>query len=500
MKKFLMLSAALSTIIFAKTISFNEALNEALNNNLELKAKKMEIDKAKAKLEEAKSYDWGKLIFSEEVSRTNNAMYVFGMKLESREATFRDFGFADFLGGVGQVLAQSPDFQTFKSYMTNPAMANRLLNTAPKDLNYPGSRTNFKTKFVYEVPIFTGWKLTYAKKMAKLQVLANKFKYSQDKNKLGVEVLKAYNGAVAAKYFIKALQKAKETTSTFVKVVKDFYSQGMATKTDLLQVEKRDKEIDAMLIEAKNKYALALSYLRFLTGDEYISGVKDFKTLIPKNASLKTLQEIALKNRGDLKWMHKNVETMQAKVKFEESAKYPMVGAHLEYGWNDNTPTLSSDKDYYLAAAGLKWNIFDKSIKAKVQEAKLAAIQTGYYYKYMKKGILLDVEQKYLNYKAKKAIVKEKIANKELAEEILKKYEYMYKQGMVSMPILLMKEADARKARAELIKAKYDEAMAAAELKEAMGDLVNQVKSLKKKKMVYRIDLNSLEKLLKESK
>jgi hypothetical protein len=68
------------------------------------------------------------------------------------------------------------------------------------------------------------------------------------------------------------------------------------------------------------------------------------------------------------------------------------------------------------------------------------------------------------------------------------------------MPILLMKEADARKARAELIKAKYDEAMAAAELKEAMGDLVNQVKSLKKKKMVYRIDLNSLEKLLKESK
>ena len=487
MKKILILSAALSTIIFAKTISFNEALNEALNNNLELKAKKMEIDKAKAKLKEAKSYDWGKLIFSEEVSRTNNAMYVFGMKLESREATFRDFGFADFL-------AKMPGL------MGGTVSGAQVLAIEPKDLNYPDARTNFKTKFVYEVPIFTGWKLTYAKKMAKLQVLANKFKYSQDKNKLGVEVLKAYNGAVAAKYFIKALQKAKETTSTFVKVVKDFYSQGMATKTDLLQVEKRDKEIDAMLIEAKNKYALALSYLRFLTGDEYISEVKDFKTLIPKNASLKTLQKIALKNRGDLKWMKKNVETMQAKVKFEESAKYPMVGAHLEYGWNDNTPTLSSDKDYYLAAAGLKWNIFDKSIGAKIQEAKLAAVQTGYYYKYMKRGVLLDVEQKYLNYKAKRAIVKEKIANKELAEEILKKYEYMYKQGMVSMPILLMKEADARKARAELIKAKYDEAIAAAELKEAMGDLVNQVKSLQKKKMVYRIDLNSLEKLLKESK
>ena len=53
---------------------------------------------------------------------------------------------------------------------------------------------------------------------------------------------------------------------------------------------------------------------------------------------------------------------MKAKVKFEKSAKYPMVGAHLEYGWNDNTLTLSSDKDYYLVAAGMNWNIFDKSI------------------------------------------------------------------------------------------------------------------------------------------
>ena len=94
----------------------------------------------------------------------------------------------------------------------------------------------------------------------------------------------------------------------------------------------------------------------------------------------------------------------------------------------------------------------------------------------MIKGIKLDVQQKYLNYLAKKAIVKEKIVNKNLAEEILKKYTYMYKQGMINITLLLMKEADARKARAELIKAKYDEALAAAQLKEALGDLVKESK------------------------
>jgi len=467
MKKFLIF-AALSSLVFAKTVDFSTVLNEALNNNLELKAKKLDIDKARAKLKQAKGMDWGKFIFSEEISRTNNAMYVFGMKLESREATFRDFGFADFLGPLGMAL-QNPNAFT-------PAAQNALLSTQPKDLNYPGSRTNFKTKFVYEIPLFTGFKLTYAKKMAKLQVLANTYKYAQDRNKLAVEVLKAYNGAVAAKYFISALKKAKQTTTAFVKMVKEFYAQGMATQSDLLQVEKRDSEVNAMLIEAQNKYALALAYLRFLTDDYSINGVGDFKIINFGNKPVKELIKTALANRGDLKWMQKNVETMEAKVKFDKADKYPMVGAHLEYGWNDNTLDLSYKKDYYLVAAGLKWNIFDKATDAKVEESKIAAIQTENYYKYMKKGIALQVEQAYLNYKAKKAVVKEKITNKELAEQILKKYEYMYKQGMISMPILLMKEADARKARAELIKARFDEAMAAAKLKEALGDLVKESK------------------------
>jgi len=462
MKKFLLLSACLCSL-FAKTVDYNTVLKEALNNNLELKAKKLNIDKAKADLKKAKGYNYGKLTLGEEISRTNDALYVFGMKLESREATFRDFGFSDFLANM-------------PGLMSGKVSGNQVLSIEPNDLNNPGSRTNFKTKLVYEVPIFTGFKLKYAKEMAALQVKANKFKYSHDRKALAIEVLKAYNGAVAAKYFINALEKAKETTSSLVKMTKNFYKEGMATNIDLLQAEKRDNEVDAMLIEAKNKYQLALSYLRFLTDDNSISGVKDFKIIYPPNLPLKDLIKDALKNRDDLKWMKANVKTMQKKVKMDESEYYPMIGAHLEYGFNDNTPTLSMKKDYYLAAIGMNWKLFDKSRSANIQKSKIEAIQTDYYYQYMKKGIILDVKQKYLNFKSKYAIVKEKIINKELAEEILKKYIYMYKQGMINMTLLLMKEAEARKARAELIKARYNEALAAAELKKAIGDLLKENK------------------------
>jgi len=453
MKKFFILSACLSSLLVAKTVNFETVLNEALSNNLELKAKKLNIDKAKADYKKANGYNYGKLTLAEDITRSNDALYVFGMKLESREAAMKDFGFT-----------------------VMPPAGTAIGSVQPKALNYPSPRTNFKTKLVYEVPIFTGFKLKYAKEMAALQIKANKYKYSHDKSKLAIEVLKAYNGAVAAKYFIKALKTAKKTTLSLVKMISEFNKQGMATQIDLLQAKKRENEINAMLIEAENKYNLAISYLQFLTDDNTISSVGDFKVILSSDKPLNKLIKTALKSRNDLKWMRANVKTMQKKIKMDESAYYPTIGAHLEYGFNDNHLTLSNKKDYYVAAIGAKWNLFDPTRSANIQKSKIEAMQTSYYYNYMKKGIALNVKQKYLNLKSKTAIVKEKLINEELAQEIFKKYTYMYKQGMINITILLMKEADARKARAELIKARYNEALAAAELQQAIGNLLKEYK------------------------
>jgi len=460
-RRLFLISGLVCSFLVGKSITYPTALQEALTGNPELKAKKMEIGKAEAQLQKAKGYNWGKLTLGETFSRTNNALYVFGMKLESREANFRDFGFADFLGVMPQLMQQQ-------------ISGDQVLAIEPDDLNYPGSRSNWKTNIVYEVPIFMGFKLQEAEKMAELQLRAKTYKFMGDKEKLAIEVLKAYNGAVAAKEFIRALKKAKETTSTFVRTIKAFYHQGMATQIDLLSAQKRDNEVATMLIEAQNKYRLALAYLRYLTDDPTITDVGGFYYESIPNVGLDKLKEMAIQNRTDLKFMKKNVETMEHFVKMKKSALYPTIGFHGEYGWNDNTITLSSKKDYYLVAVGLKWNIIDGGRSGDVEEAKVKALQTAQYYTAMKKGIGVDVEKKYLDYKTKCAVIKTKEINRKLAHKILQKYTYMYKQGMVSFPIVLLKEAEARKADAELIKAEYEKAVAAAELKKAIGKILEK--------------------------
>ena len=402
--------------IYASTISFDEALKETLNNNNELKAKSMSIETAKENLKQAKSYDWGKLVFKMDESYTKGISLLGG-------STDEDYG---------------------TKYRAN-----------------------------YQVPIFTGFKLKYAKEMARLQVKAYNFKYKRDKNSLAIEVLKAYNGAVAAKAFIKALETAKKTTESFVEMTQNLNSQGMVVKSDLLSAQSRNIDVNAKIIEADSKYKLALAYLRFLTGDNKITDVEDFRVIISPEKNLAILKKEALKNRNDLKWMKSNLVTMQKNIKMAESNEYPTLGLQAEYGYTrDIVHKKISRNRYKFAGIELAYNVFDGFLQQTIREkAKIQAKKTQYYYTYMKDGIKVDVEQKYLDFQAKTAIIKEKIKNKDLAEQILSQYTDMYKNGLINISILLLKETDAEKARAELIKAKYDQSISAANLQLAVGNL-----------------------------
>lgn len=462
MKKTVILFCA-PLLLFSKTINFETALDLALQNNKELKAKKLEVEKTKASLKEAKSYDLGKLIFNENISRTNNAGYVFGAKLASREATFGDFGFSDFLTPLGIAINNAAND-------IPPSDMSALLKTQPNDLNYPEARTNYETKLSYDVPIFTGYKLQNAKEMAKLQVMANEVKYKFDEKALGLEVLKAYNGAVAAKHFITAVKKAKNATNSFVTYATELYKEGLVTQIDVKQAKVYDMGVNAKIIEAQNHFQLALAYLRFLTDDKEIDDVESFINIQTSTKVLETIQNEALQKRDDYAWMGYNVKTMQKKIHFDSAEIYPMIGAHIEYGTNDDTFTVSSDKDYYVLAVGLQYTLFDaqRTSLAK-QKAKIDYQKTKHYYEYMKDGIKLEIEKNYLTLKAKKEVLKEKQKAQNLAEEVLEQSEQMYKNHLINMTNLLMQQANAQKAEAEAILAKFDESIAAAQLKLSLG-------------------------------
>ena len=118
------------------------------NDNLELKISRFNEQMKAYEVKAVKGLNYGKLNLTVAGMRSNDAGNVFGFKLQSREATFGDFGAEEFMNNFGA--CQGGDMKACQN----------MYNKPPSDLNYPKARNHFQTKISYMLPVYTGGKLT----------------------------------------------------------------------------------------------------------------------------------------------------------------------------------------------------------------------------------------------------------------------------------------------------------------------------------------------------
>ena len=441
------LSLLIVSFTYAQSINFEEVLEMTIKNSKDLQQQQLNIDSSKLDSKMIDYINYGKLSISEEFNRTNHAGYVFNSKLSSREATFKDFGFSQM---------------------------NEGLNTAPTDLNYPDDRNNFNTKITYDIPLFTGFKLSNQKDILKLQEKANELKYNLDKKTLEFEVLKAYNSAVVAKDFVQALEKAKIAVSKIVESADAFHKEGFVTKIDVNEAKVYELNINSTLIEAKNNFQLALAYLRFLSSNDEISDVQELENRYFHFPNEEELYKKALENRDEIKMQDIQVNANKKSIEIAKSAYYPTLYSHLEYGYNDDKLTIDDDKNYYIALVGLSLTLFDGTRDVEKEKSKIEYVKATLNQEKLKDAIKLELKKAILNLEAKEAILKEKIEAKNLANNILEQAKLQYQNRLISMTNLLLQEANYRKNESMLIQARYEKALALANINLILGQNIKE--------------------------
>ena len=444
MKK-LSLFLIISKLAFAQTISFEEALNQTIENSKDLQKQKINIDIAKTNSDFIDGVNFGKVSLNSDISRTNHSGYVFMGKLSSREATFKDFGAEEF----------------------NPLNPNALVK--PKDLNYPDSYTSINSYISYDLPLFTGFALYHQKGILKLQEKANEILYNLDKKTLEFEVLKAYNSAVLAKDFVKTMQKAKDTIGFIKNGAKEFHKNGLVTKIDVNEAELYFLNTNSNLIEAENNFKLSLAYLKFLTSNENISDVENLQNTYLEIKEFEDLYKIALKNRDEITLQNISIEANNKNIKANQGSYYPSIFTHLEYGYNDDKFSTSKDKDYYMALLGISLTLFDGTRSANLEKSRLEYLKAKLDFEKLQDGIKLEVQKAILDYKAKQEILKEKILASELASSVLNQAKLQYKNRLISMTTLLSQETNYRQSQTMLLNAKYENSLALARLNLVLG-------------------------------
>ena len=439
-------------ISYSETISFEELLKQSINNSKELQKREIDIDISKKSQDEIIGIEIGKLYISSEISRTNHAGHVFNSKLSSREATFRDFGFEE--------------MQTRDD-----------IDVAPKDLNYPNSRTNINTKIVYDLPLFTGFALSNYKDITKLQEKANEYLYNLDEKNLEYEVLKAYNSSVLAKDFVQTLERANSTVEFIYEGAKKFHENGLVTKLDVNEAKVYKLSLQAELLKAKNNFKLAISYLKFLSGNNNISDVESLKNIYFDLQNFDELYEMALLQRDEKALVNISIEANNKNIKANQGSYYPNVFTRLEYGYNDNNFTTSSDKDYYLAFLGINLTLFDHSRSSKIEKSRLELLKSKLDMQKLDDGIKLELEEALLNFNSKQDEQKAYFEALNLAYDVLEQAKLQYKNRLVSMTTLLSQETNYRKSQTMLLNARYETSLALAKLKKVLG--INLIKDNK---------------------
>jgi outer membrane protein TolC len=400
-------------------LSLSQALELLNSQNLEIKAATYDVQSAKAKKDTVSGMNWGKLTFEQDIARSNDAGNVFGFKLTSREATFGDFGFADFL---------SP-----------PPGTTDILQVQPHDLNYPNDRNFFQTKLKYEVPLFTGFAISSYEnimdEMTKIKLL--------DKEKIATEKMyelkKSYYDMALLDSSIKNLNKILHNIETLENTTQTMIDVGYAKKVDLLEVKAKKGNVERLLIQMYANKKLLYHYISFLLNQKV-------DAIIPPKAEVpmpKFSDKEVLARNIDIKKANEGLEIRKSMLDTSEAGYYPTVGAFGEVATADNT-FLGNANDHkaYTVGARLSWNLFNGGIdSAKIEKSKIEKLKMQSQLELAKEGIALKVAKIRTQIESTDAEIASLKRELDLANAIYKNYEGRYKEKLVSMSDVIIKQS-----------------------------------------------------------
>ncbi len=440
MKKILFLMFSFILLNAKEPLSLDDALKILNSKNLEIKAATLDVKAAKEKVDTVSGSNWGKLELIQDVVNSDSAGNVFGFKLESREATFGDFGFSDFLGGIGQTMqASGGDFATFSSMMGDPAMQSQMLSTAPDDLNYPDSRTHFQTKLKYQIPLFTGFQISsytdIMESMTRLKSL-NKDEVISEKT---YQLKKSFYDMALLKRSVNNLEIIMKNISKLENMVKSMIEEGYATKTDLLEIQAKKGDVERMISEMSYNQDLLYHFIGFLLNEDV-----DAIEVPKKDITMPMISDDdIIDNNLDIKKAATGLKIRDSMVDVEQSNFYPMVGAFAELSTaDDKFLGDANDHKAYTVGARLSWNLFNGGVdNAKVQEAKIQKLKTQSQVQLAKHGIKLKLAELRTQIETQDAKISFLQKELELADEIYKNYEERYKENLASMSDVMIKQS-----------------------------------------------------------
>ncbi|MBE0491853.1 MAG: TolC family protein [Sulfurospirillum sp.] len=427
--------------LFASSVTYtNLPLEEALQivkkENLELRVALFNEQIKEFEYQIAKGYNYGKLDLTQLALRSNDAGNVFGFKLQSREASFADFGFAEFLAPLGQVLEGANQNALPAGFSSN---LGTILDIQPKDLNYPDARNHFQTKLSYQVPLYTGGKLEQYGKITQALIKLSKLDTKQILNEKIFQVKKSYFDIFLLDAYLKNLTLIDENIRQLEDMAQNMIAEGYAKKVDLLEVQSKRANVTRMINKAHANKELVYQFLSFLLNVQVQSIAGTYANLQARDV----VAQSDLQNNIDIQKAKQGLAITKMAIDLQKASNLPEIGAFAEYGSSDNQFLNNFAKhDAYTVGVQLKWNLFNGGIdKNNIEKARVENLKVQTQLNLAQNGIALHVAKIRTEIKSFDFDIESLHRELELTRVIYKNYLGRYQEKLVSINDVIIKQS-----------------------------------------------------------
>lgn len=415
-------------------LTLREAIQIGLAESQDVKSATASKLEAKASASLARVQFLPQLSFTEDTSRGNDPVYVFGAKLRQQRFTQADF--------------------------------------ALPSLNRPVPLGNFTTRLSGSWTPFDSFRTQKMIRSADLMYRSAETSVDAANQKVVLEVVRAYQSVLYAERRIAIAEHEQETADALLRSADDHVGAGLALASDQMSAQVNVAERKQELIEAQGELEIAWAQLGVAMGrpDFPRSPLKPIESHNFPDGALNEEVESALKTRQDLKALIESRSAQDAALSAVKAGLGPRVSA---YGnWEQDRPTFAgAGGESWVAGVQIGLDILPFSKHAAVAKEKAIKermdAQIGSY----ELQVRLQVTQRHIQRQVAEQSLETARAAIGQSAESLRILRNRYEAGLATITDLLRAEDAERQSQSNYWHAVYGNAVAYAELLFATGKL-----------------------------
>lgn len=258
------------------------------------------------------------------------------------------------------------------------------------------------------------------------------------KRELVREIKSAYYGYMMTVYLLKLVDETDVLLKENLRVSRSLFENDKVTQDVVYRSEAELQNVYLGKAVAEKENQAARAYFNFLLNKPLNSEILiEELEEIPQLVMHPDVSEgitTGLNSREELDKLQSYSEINQSFTKLARSSNYPNLFVGVDYGFQGEEYSFTSDDDFMLASVVLQWNLFQgMKNRADVQRAKIANEQINLKKKELEMQIELQIINAYYDLKAAKEAVEAAEIQVRASEKAFEVIEEKYRIGQAKL-------------------------------------------------------------------